>query len=804
MKSQHSLPPGFPIATDPSNINIEFAFKQALAQHRGGQLQKAATQYRQILARNPDHAGALHMLGVVALTGGAVTEAQRLLERAAKLLPQDAGLQVNLGIALADGGRTEEALQCIEQAMQLNPQMLAAKQNRVAILVKAGRHQEALEAAEQLLASGSDNSDLRINQGLSLLGLKRPREAIAVFEDVLKAAPRHLKALSNLAIAMIEIDQLDSAITIADKILVLQPRHAEALHTKGLALKRKERPALAAPLLLQATQIKPSDADMLISYADCLIDLHQHDQAISFVERALSIAPLRATAYVVGGKALAAQERHQDAIANYVKALTIESDLASAHYSKALSEQQLKRFVEAIHSLELCGADISITQPVRMGMCDWEGFEINAEMLRSAAIEKKRSPFPFLAMMDEPQTHLELARGHLEALNISNGIQRKFPQRRKGRIRVGYFSANYFNHAVMYLMAELFESHSKEQFEIHAFSFGPKIFDTMRHRAESAVEHFHDVSDQTDEQIADLARDLSIDIAVDLMGFTRDARPGIFANRCAPVQINYLGYPGTSGAEYMDYIIADPVVVPPQSRHFFTETVVYMPHCYLVNDSRRAISDRQFTRAELGLPEAGFVFCCFNNNHKILPSTFDSWMRILQAIPNSVLWLLKDNSAAVENLICEAEKRGVSGYRLVFAPRMPVDEHLARHRAADLFIDTLPYNAHTTSSDALWAGLPVLTLAGNAFAGRVAASLVATVGLPELITYTPHEYESKAIELATHSNKLIELREKLRAALPGSPLFDGQRFTRNLEKAYHMIFERRQAKLPNEVISIVD
>ena len=800
MKSVTSLPFGRPPAAQSAGIDL--AFQQAVALHRSGQIQKAATQYQQILARSPKHAGALHMLGVVALASGAISDAQRLIGQAAQLLPQDAGVQVNFAIALADGGRLDEALGRIDQAIALNPQMPAAQLNRVAILVKAGQHQKALEAAEQLISAGHDSSELRINQGLALLGVKRPHEAIAIFESVLQAAPQHLKALNNLAVASIDIDQLDRAIELADRVLALQPKNAEALHTKGRALKQQEQLAHAEPLLRTATELKPMDADMLVSYADCLVSLQQHAQAISLLERALAMNPIRGNAYVVGGKALAAQGRHQEAIANFNKALEIEPTLASAHYWKSISEQQLKMYREALHSLQLCDADLSLTQPVRMGMCDWSGFEENVATACAQAIDKKRPPFLFLAMVDDPQIHFELARAYLKSRNILAGAQVVFPQRREGRIRVGYFSSDFYSHATMYLMAELFDSHTKDLFEIHAFSFGMQVFDGMRNRIECAVEYFHDVSSKSDRDIAALARDLGIDIAVDLKGFTWEGRPGIFANRCAPVQVSYLGYPGTTAADYMDYVIADTVVLPESLQPFFTEKVVYMPHSYQVNDRHRMIADRVFTRAELGLPTNGFVFCCFNNNHKIFPKTFDSWMRILHAVPGSVLWLLKDNVAAAENLIYEAKNRGISEDRLIFASRAPVDEHLARHRVADLFLDTLPYNAHTTTSDALWSGLPVLTLKGHAFAGRVAASLLTAVGLPELVTHTEQDYESQAIHLATCPEDLAAVREKLRKLLPDSPLFDGQRFTRNLEKAYQIMFQRQCAGLPHEIISI--
>ena len=301
-------------------------------------------------------------------------------------------------------------------------------------------------------------------------------------------------------------------------------------------------------------------------------------------------------------------------------------------------------------------------------------------------------------------------------------------------------------------MAEFFEKHDRSVFEVYGFSFGPASNDEMRQRLVRAFDHFHDVREKTDTEIAALSRELGIDIAVDLKGYTQNSRPGIFVERCAPIQVSYLGYPGTQGSDVMDYLIADEVIIPPGFEQYYSEKIIRLPCCYQVNDSKRKVSDRVFTRAECGLPESGFIFCCFNNNYKILPETFDCWMSILKAVPDSVLWLLKDNELAQTNLRQHAQERGVSPDRLVFAGRLPVAEHLARHRLADLFLDTWPCNAHTTASDALWMGLPVLTLQGQSFAARVAASLLHYLGLSELITTNSKDYTHKAIELATTGN----------------------------------------------------
>ena len=353
------------------------------------------------------------------------------------------------------------------------------------------------------------------------------------------------------------------------------------------------------------------------------------------------------------------------------------------------------------------------------------------------------------------------------------------------RIRVAYLSGDFREHPVGYLTAGLFEHHDKARFETTAISFGADRDSPMRDRIKGAFENFIDVGRQSDHDIADLVRRLEIDIAVDLMGFTIHNRLGVLARRPAPIQVNYLGYSGTMGADCFDYILADATVIPEEQRAFYSEQVVWLPDCYLVNDDRRAIAERTPTRRECGLPEEGFVFCCFNNSYKLGPTTFAVWMWLLAAMPASVLWLSEANVTAQANLRRAAEQRGVAAERLIFAPRLPdVAEHLARQRQADLFLDTLPYNAHTTASDALWAGVPVLTCPGATFAGRVAASLVKAVGLDELIAPSLADYEARALALARDPARLAALRQKLARNRITAPLFDTERSTRNIEAAY--------------------
>jgi predicted O-linked N-acetylglucosamine transferase (SPINDLY family) len=388
---------------------------------------------------------------------------------------------------------------------------------------------------------------------------------------------------------------------------------------------------------------------------------------------------------------------------------------------------------------------------------------------------------------------------------IDTPQQEHLPPRLRGdKIRVGYFSADFGNHAVARSIAELFEKHDKSQFEIHGFLIAPRPEDDMQRRVRAAFDKFIDVSAASDHAVVQMAREMKIDIAIDLMGYTTDCRPGIFALRAAAIQISYLGYPGTMGVDCIDYIFADRVVIPQEHRRHYSEHVCYLPHSYQANDSQRLISDKVFTRQELKLPDNGFVFCCFNMNYKITPDVFDSWMRILKRVPGSVLWLYAVNETAKKNLFKEAGARGIAPERIVFAAFADFPEHMSRHRAADLFLDTFYYGGHGTASHALWAGLPVLTKLGDTFAGRVGASLLTALNLPELITTSTQDYEQLAIQLATQPKKMAGLRRRLDENRHRSPLFDTARFARNVETAYRAMLAIYEAGKPPEDISIVE
>ena len=440
----------------------------------------------------------------------------------------------------------------------------------------------------------------------------------------------------------------------------------------------------------------------------------------------------------------------------------------------------------------------------RIQICEWSEIESDTQTLIINIQKNKRiiSPFTALALIDDPKVHKLCAKIYVENQHPMNLTLGQISKRsKKDKLRIGYFSADFRNHAVSILMAELFELHNKERFEIFAFSFGPNDGSTLRFRLSQSFKQFIDVRSMSDKQIAELSRKLEIDIAVDLGGYTANNRMGIFSYRTAPIQVSYIGYLGTTGAQYIDYLIADRTIIPEGMEKYYTEKIVFLPN-YQCNDRKRKISERIFTRQDLGLPESIFIFCCLNNNYKISPSIFDSWMKILKAVKHSVLLMYAENPWVEKNLKKEAESRGVDSNRLIFCTHAPPDEYLARYRACDLFLDTSPYNAGATASDALWAGLPVITVPGRTFSSRIAASLLHSIGIPELVLKSNTEYEELAVELANNAEKLNSIKQKLLNNRLSTALFDTPLFAKNIELAYMKMHERYLADLLPENLSL--
>jgi len=540
-------------------------------------------------------------------------------------------------------------------------------------------------------------------------------------------------------------------------------------------------------------------------------ELKRYDEAIAHYDKAISLKPDYAALWTNKGFTLNTLKRYDEAIAHYDKAISLKPDHAELWTNKGFTLDTLKRYDEAIAHYDKA---ISLKSNIKwvqgdllhskMKICSWSGLDDCYDRLSKKITENEKvvRPFGLLTLTDDALLNQKSSELYVQDNYQYNSVLGPIPKRSiKEKIRIGYFSSDFRNHPVSSLTAELFELHDKKRIEIIAFSFGADDKSPMRLRLSQSFNQFIDVRAKSDKEIAQLTRDLGIVIAVDLGGHTKDSRTGIFSYRAAPIQISYIGYLGTMGAEYYDYLLADKTIIPDELQKFYSEKITYLPS-YQVNDRKRTISERQFTRGELGLPETGFVFCCFNNNYKILPSTFDSWMRILNVVEGSVLFLYADNEWAKANLIDEASLRGVDSARLVFGEHIPVELYLARYQACDLFLDTFPYNAGTTASDSLWVGLPLLTLMGRSFASRVAASLLNAIGLPELITNTQEEYEALAIELAMNSKKLETIKLKLANNRLTAPLFNTPLFTKNLESAYIKMYERYHTGLEPDHITI--
>ena len=422
-----------------------------------------------------------------------------------------------------------------------------------------------------------------------------------------------------------------------------------------------------------------------------------------------------------------------------------------------------------------------------MILCSWNNFDSLSKKISKALNKNSKviEPFSFLGLIDNPgASKLSSEIFVKDKIAKPSKIKPLSKYKNHKKPRIGYYSADFCDHAVLHLMMDVFRNHNKSLFDFFGFSFGPDKDDNWRNEVKNYFIKFEDVTKISDKEVADLSRKLEIDIAIDLTAFTSNSRSGIFSYRAAPIQINYLGYPGTMGAEYVDYIIADEVIIPKENFNYYSEKVLYLPDCYQANMSQKNISKKQFKRSDFGLPDNAFVFCSFNNNYKITPHIFDIWMNILKKVPNSVLWIFKSNETASRNLKRETELRGVDPNRVIFASYLPNDEHLKRIPLADLFLDTFPYNAHVTASDAIRMGIPILTLTGNSFASRVGASILSCIGIKELITRNKREYQELGIELAIKPDKLNKLKNRIKNTVSKSTLFDSQKFTKNLENIY--------------------
>jgi protein O-GlcNAc transferase len=717
--------------------------EQAINAHRQGLLAEAETLYRRTIAADDRNFDALHMLGILCAQQQRFDEAASYLRLALSVDQSFPPCYHNYGNVLARLSRYEEAIENFDKALAIAPNFVPAYSDRGNAQQELGLLDDALASYNQALKFKPDLDDAWLGCGNANCKLKRHADALAAFDNALTLNPRSANAWLGRGNVFYDLGRRDQAFAAYDQALALNPELANAW----------------------------------LGRANVLNLMKRQDEALAAYDRALAVKPDLDGAWLGRGNVLSERKLYKDAIAAYDQALVIKPNLDYA---------------------------ASLRLHAKQCICQWSDLkEETAQLLSTVRAGKlTNNPFVVLTIPSSAADQLEIAKRYVQD-------QPQFQAMWQGdvyshdRIRVAYLSADFREHPVSHLTVGLFEHHDRSRFEVTAISFGPDQESPIRRRLKGAFERFVDVAHSSDQEIADLVRALEIDIAVDLTGFTQDNRINVLARRPAPIQINYLGYPGTLGAGYIDYLVADRVIIPPEHAAYYEEEIVYVPDSFMVNDAKRPISDHTPTRGECGLPNAGFVFCCFNGSYKITPDVFSVWMRLLEARSDSVIWLGGANASAQTNLRREAERHGVSAQRLIFAPHLPnIADHLARLRQADLFLDTLRYNAHTTASDALWAGVPLITCPGSTFASRVGASLLKAIGLDELIVDGLEDYEALALKLAREPSYLRSVKQRLADNRATYPLFDTARFTRHLELAYETMWQRHQRGEPPRAFAV--
>jgi protein O-GlcNAc transferase len=793
--------------------NVYLLYVAAGALFRQGRLQDALSQFDRLLLLEPNHVAAITERSTVLLALEQYDAAAAGLEKAIALDPGYAEAHLNRGMLYGRLKRHDDAIGSFDKALRLDPNLGNAWLGYGGVLFELRRFEEALAAYDKAEALRAHPDEVWIGRGNALFELQRYPEASAAYDNALALKPGSAEAWVGRGNVSREFKQHDEALAAYDKALTFKTGIAEAWLGRGnilLDLRRYEE-ALAAYDV--ALSFRGGLAEAWLGRGNSFLRLNRPDEALAAYDNAAGLAE----AWVGRGNVFYQRQHYQEATLAYDSALALKPGLAEAWAGRGNVLRELERYQEALGPYERALAlkpDLIGVEGARINVknciCDWNGLEAeNAHLIASVRNgNTSAAPFELLAVPSSARDQLDCAKAWIGFMYPPSSARLWQGERYvHDRIRVAYLSSDFRQHPVSFLTAGLFERHDKSRFETTALSWGRSDNSELRKRLEASFERFIDVETLSADQIASLIRTLEIDVLVDLNGLTRGprgSRTNVLARRPAPVQVNYLGYAGTMGADYVDYIVADPVLVPAPDRDSYAEKIVYLPHSYMPHDdTSRLISDRSFARAEFGLPEHGFVFCCFNNSYKLNPTLFRERMKLLKAVEGSVLWLSENNAAAMSNLRKEAVAADVDPGRLVFAGRLPSSaDHLARHRLADLFLDTLPYNAHTTASDALWAGLPLLTQIGETFAGRVAASLLTAIGLPELIAQTPQQFESMAIELATKPEALAAIKDKLAQNRLTRPLFDTRLYTRHIESAYAAMYQRHRDGLSPDHIYV--
>jgi len=723
------------------------------------------------------------------------------LQAALRESPDNHEVSNGLGNVHKAMGNIEQALDCYKRALQIAPEHLPSLYNLGLALRDLDRLDESEQYFRRAHRIAPADTEVLSNIGAVLCRKSNFAEGAEMFRDALRLAPGDFRLWLLLGSACRQIARgLEEAVRCLRRCIELEPECVDGYFELGMAYRAGGDAQRAAEAFGRALELQPELPDALIEMGGILTEQGKPEEAAGCYEAAIRLRPESVPIYNLLGCVYSRMGRLDEAVDCLRTAIALQPDYADAHHNLGNAWRMHGARGEALQCFEeayrLRPGDPVIQEAMlceKQELCDWRGLEeLVASRRRNLAGRDARAvnPFGMLSIPSARAEQLRCARAYSAELVrpiARDNPQFSFDRGARDRLRIGYLSANFHKHAIAYLVAELFELHNRDRFEIRAYSYGPDDGSPMRARLKCAFDSFTEVSALSHAEAARAIHADGTDILVDLTGHTENARLEIAALRPAPVQVHLIGYPGTLGADFIDYLIADRFVVPAEHAGDYHERLVRLPGSYLINDRQRPIAATP-QRVELGLPEDGFVFCCFNHAYKIMPTVFSAWMRILRGTPGSVLWLFESNQWAMRNLRRMSAEHGVEPSRLIFAPTLPHAEHLGRLRAADIFLDTFPYNAHTTARDALWAGLPLLTCAGDTFASRVAGSLLTAVGLPELITTTLEEYEALGLGLARSPDRLLDLRGRLARNRETAPLFDTPTYVRNLESAYEAMW----------------
>ncbi len=643
--------------------------------------------------------------------------------------------------------------------------------NEILNLVKLNKFEEAQNKCEQIQSKLSKNIQFLNLYAYIFFNLKNYDQAINFWTKAITIDPKFADGLNNLGNAHSKINKFDEAINYINKALKIKPDFFESYFTLSEIFYKQNKFKETLLNLNQALKLKPDHLLTIKNKIEVLTQMNKKEELLKFLNEVIAYHPQNTEFYSEKAKVLSSMGMRAQSINTYKTIYMLDPDFP-----------------------DVLGSIVSD----KLSNCEWDGLEKDFVDIKKKINEEKdvADPFTVSLLFDSADLQNKSAKIWIKQYRVFEEFKKSSNLNNKKTINLGYFSADFRNHPVGHLISKILETHDKSKFDLYGFYFSDKKEESDQYyqRIKKAFKKFYHVSDMSDSEIISLSKKLNIDIAVDLMAHTGSfenvSRFGVFHNKCAPIQINFLGYPGTSASKSIDYIIADKIVIPEKNKKFFSEKIIYLPHSYQPSERIRTLSEKKITKEELSLPQNEFIFCCFNTNKKILPNTLKLWSEILKEIPKSILWLLSNNENFKKNIKFEFEKKNVNPQRIIFSEKAPIHEHLNRIKHADLFLDTFPYNAHTTCSDSIWAGVPLLTIEGQSFQSRVAASLLKTSGLDELIAKNEDDYIKKAVYIAKNEDYLNSLKNKLKNSRDTNPLFDTKTFTKNIEKAFSVVLDR--------------